>query len=909
MKAIDLLNYLRNEGYEIKNFNTNNPYVEINTNKIRFDLQTNKYSIDGLIPSHERIVDLTKPENHSVVMMLIKLFEKGYSKSVITLEKQWQLGHSDSGSLDIMIKNPSNDDIYMIEVKSSSEINSYVNLKNEKKLKQVFSYAIQEKTTKIISFYAFDFDEKKDLFFNVYTENILKDSQNVDDFFERWNKVFDKSDYINRNNIFNVSQSVKKYEDLENISNNDTKTLFNQFATILRLYSISDKPNAFIKMINLFLAKIGDEVTANKEYKVKDKNGSTHSFNGMKFQYIYGVDTPESFMKRLNELYKDGMHEYLKKDVIDYNDDEIEQFIHGGDEEQLLEIFDNLRLKKNNNFAFIDVYDDETFYLNYEVVKSVVELLENYKFKYETKHQFLGDFFEELLNTSLKQEAGQFFTPYPIVDFMIDSLPYDSYINEAIKNGKASFVPSVIDYACGAGHFLISSMARTQSIIQKIKDEENNLTPTQTTKINAFTTDPYSWVTKENCVGIEKDYRLAKTTKIATFLNGDGDAEIISGDGINKFNSKDYENTVLHCNANKCEKFDFLISNPPYSIDGFMRNFNKNGITPSSSDFTLLTKLNYSDSAIETFFVERAEQLLKKNGYAAIVLPQSILSNGKYENMRRFILDNFVIKGLLMTSDITFSGTTTSPVILFLRKKKRNNKHYRICIFGSPKYMMPTSSKMKNKEVNFLGYEFSSNRAKSGITICNKSVLKDITPIMANFIKGNEVQIDEKYKDNVFIKYLDEILLNSNSDYIGDIYPKYSKLDGEPLSKFCKINRYTDIDFNTLPTIYAEIGDLSNLKGSSKKKTSKRYCKKGDILISSLCPRKSHIVISDGEYMLSPAIHVLSDFANEKTRDLVYSQLRSDNCLKVMNTLLDGFKITYAKISEDNLFNNVLIKI
>lgn len=909
MKAIDLLNYLSNEGYEIKNFNTNNPYVEINTNKIRFDLQTNKYSIDGLIPSHERIVDLTKPENHSVVMMLIKLFEKGYSKSVITLEKQWQLGHSDSGSLDIMIKNPSNDDIYMIEVKSSSEINSYVNLKNEKKLKQVFSYAIQEKTTKIISFYAFDFDEKKDLFFNVYTENILKDSQNVDDFFERWNKVFDKSDYINRNNIFNVSQSVKKYEDLENISNNDTKTLFNQFATILRLYSISDKPNAFIKMINLFLAKIGDEVTANKEYKVKDKNGSIHSFNGMKFQYIYGVDTPESFMKRLNELYKDGMHEYLKKDVIDYNDDEIEQFIHGGDEAQLLEIFDNLRLKKNNNFAFIDVYDDETFYLNYEVVKSVVELLENYKFKYETKHQFLGDFFEELLNTSLKQEAGQFFTPYPIVDFMIDSLPYDSYINEAIKNGKASFVPSVIDYACGAGHFLISSMARTQSIIQKIKDEENNLTPTQTTKINAFTTDPYSWVTKENCVGIEKDYRLAKTTKIATFLNGDGDAEIISGDGINKFNSKDYENTVLHCNANKCEKFDFLISNPPYSIDGFMRNFNKNGITPSSSDFTLLTKLNYSDSAIETFFVERAEQLLKKNGYAAIVLPQSILSNGKYENMRRFILDNFVIKGLLMTSDITFSGTTTSPVILFLRKEKRNNKHYRICIFGSPKYMMPTSSKMKNKEVNFLGYEFSSNRVKSGITISNKSVLKDITPIMANFIKGNEVQIDEKYKDNVFIKYLDEILLNSNSDYIGDIYPKYSKLDGEPLSKFCKINRYTDIDFNTLPTIYAEIGDLSNLKGSSKKKTSKRYCKKGDILISSLCPRKSHIVISDGEYMLSPAIHVLSDFANEKTRDLVYSQLRSDNCLKVMNTLLDGFKITYAKISEDNLFNNVLIKI
>ena len=29
---------------------------------------------------------------------------------------------------------------------------------------------------------------------------------------------------------------------------------------------------------------------------------------------------------------------------------------------------------------------------------------------------------------------------------------------------------------------------------------------------------------REYIYGIEKDYRLAKTTKISTFLNGDGDA-------------------------------------------------------------------------------------------------------------------------------------------------------------------------------------------------------------------------------------------------------------------------------------------------------------------------------------------------------------------------------------------------
>ena len=97
------------------------------------------------------------------------------------------------------------------------------------------------------------------------------------------------------------------------------------------------------------------------------------------------------------------------------------------------------------------------------------------------------------------------------------------------------------------------------------------------------------------------------------------------------------------------------------------------------------------------------------------------------------------------------------------------------------------------------------------------------------------------------------------------------------------------------------------MKNSSKKKTSTRFCKKGDILIASLCPKKTQIVIADGEYMLSSAIHVLSEFENDSIRDYVYKQLKTDNVLSQMNTMLDGFKVTYAKISEENLYNNVLI--
>lgn len=909
MSIVDLIEYLESLGYCFQNLNSNQPFLEINDTKIVFDLDNKKFKVDGLSVEHERILDLTKQENHSVVMILIKLLEKGYSKNVIYLEKQWQLGHNDSGSLDIMLRNPENNDIYMIEVKSQNEIQGYVNLNNEKKLKQVFSYAIQEKSTKIISFYAYNFSEQKDMFFNVYTEDILNESQNVGDFFERWNKVFDRSDYISNNEIFNSSQSVKKYNELENITNSDTKNLFNQFSTILRLHSISDKPNAFIKMINLFLAKIGDEISSDKIFKVTDKNGNKFTLNGMKFQYIRGIDTPESFMKRLNELYKEGMKEYLNKDVIDYSDSDIDKLLFGNITNNIIEAFDNLRLKKNNNFAFIDVFDDETFYLNFEVVKSVVELIENYKFKYETKHQFLGDFFEELLNTSLKQEAGQFFTPYPIVDFMIDSLPYEKYIYDSIDSGKLNFIPSVIDYACGAGHFLISSMAKTQEIIGKIKESNYHLNQEQLKKVMSYIDAPYSWVDRNNCVGIEKDYRLAKTTKIATFLNGDGDAEIISGDGINKFNSKDYLNTVLYTERKKLEKFDFVISNPPYSIDGFMRNFSKNGITPDSGDFSLLNKLNYTDSAIETFFVERTEQLLANNGYAAIVLPQSILSNAKYESMRRFIFNNFEIKALVMTSDITFSGTTTSPVILFLKKSKVTNYHYKTLIVGSPKYMKPTGSKMKEKETEFLGYEFSTNRAKTGITLKENSILSSVSPVINAFISTGNINVPENLSNTVIEKYLDEYLLNTTDDYCGDIYPKYNLINGKPLSKYCKINFRTQDDFDVLPSDYLEIGGLSSLQASNKTKTSNRYCKKGDILISSLCPKKSQIKIADKDYMVTKAIHVLSGFNNEEIKNKVFNKISSDEVLNQMNSLLDGFKITYAKISDKNLINNIQINI
>lgn len=904
--AQELVDFLKKE---IPQFETLNNTLVINGVTFKFDIANNKFEIAGLHCVRKTSLDLTKYENHSVCMLLIKLISKGYALENITLEKSWQTGHSPI-YLDLMLKNPANGDVYMIDAKSFEEYAKYTNVDNEKEIKQLCSYVMQETNTILASFYTYDFSTKTDRFSNIYCKELRKEALNVDDFYDRWNKVFDENDYIEQQPIFNIHKSVKKYNDLKKIEEKDTKKLFNQFLTILRINSISDKPTAFMKMINLFLTKLADEVSQDRKFSIVDSNENLFSYEGVRFQYIED-EKPESFMKRLNELYKEGMKTYLKKEVLDYSDTDIQQALGNCNNALILKMFDDIRLKKDINFNFIEVYDEDTFQENYTVVRDVVKLLEIYKFKYNTKYQFLGDFFEELLNTSLKQEAGQFFTPYPLVDFMVYSLDVEHRIQQGLENGEADFVPKVIDYACGAGHFLISSMMNIQSILQKKYTEQNTkLTETQKDKLEQYANHPFCWADTSTIVGIEKDYRLAKTTKIATFLNGDGKAEIISGDGINRFDCAEYAQTILHSKSSVNPIFDYVVSNPPYSVEGFMLNFRKNKIDKQSNTFTLLKEnINIKDTAIETYFVERTWQLLKDGGIGAIILPQSILSQSKYEKMRRFMLANFRVVCMLLTADITFSGTTTSPVILFLKKEHIGDFNYDVLIHMSPKYARPTGGKMKNKEIHFLGYEFSSDRNKSGIKILpTKSILSELIPYTRKFIEGSSVTIPLTLKDYSRVVNLQEILVNETEKYIGDIYPKRERNEGRPLKCYCQINNWEEIDFakDGVPSKYLEISDMEKQE-STKNKRTKRYCKKGDILVSSLCPSSSKIVIAKENFMVSNAIHVLSEFNSDEERDRLYELLKTEPILKQMNAMLDGFKVTYGKISENNLYNNILL--
>lgn len=646
----NLKQVLENLGFKNKNEN----YVKtINNYTLLIDYKNQSINYPKEIKIHDKTTsNFSHPENFVVFECVHRLLEKGYKAEHLELEPKWNLGRDKKGGkADILVKDNENNPYLIIECKTTDSKNSEF-IKEWNRMQedggQLFSYFQQEKGVKYLCLYTSDFSDKleyKNYIIQAYDneeylkekelQNSYKKSNNNIELFKTWKESYELQYF--KQGIFEANVNAYKILEItptfDNLKELKEEGKYHEFAKILRKHNISGKENAFDKLVNIFLCKIYDE-TFNK--------------NNLKFGY-FGVmaDTYANMQDRLMWLYKEAMKEFLGEKITFVSNEDIEKDFKQLKIKTLKEVMQNyikeLKFYSNNDFAFLEVHNKELFLKNALVLKEIVELFANYKLTQNSTNQFLGNLFELFLQKGMKQDEGQFFTPIQICEFIMYSLPLHEMLS---KNSKAL---RVIDYACGAGHFL----------------------NTYANELKRYLTEDELKEHYKNIYGIEKEYRLSKVSKVSSAMYGQNEINILYADALASFelantNNLEGEKAKPQIESNS---FDLLIANPPYSVKGFLETLSdksKNTYKLFNDDINIET-----NNSIECFFCERANQILNDNAKAAIILPSSILNKDSiYKNTREILFQNFDFIAIVELGNQTFGATGTNTIILFLRKKE-----------------------------------------------------------------------------------------------------------------------------------------------------------------------------------------------------------------------------------------------
>lgn len=622
---------------------------------------------EGIEADRDTTKNFSANENFVVLECVVGLLAQGYKPENIVLEPKTPGGREDSHFYcDILIRDNDKRPYMLIECKTMDGKDDDEFSKAWKKTLQdggqLFNYYNTYRQAQYLVLYASDFvdgephcnyrlitmtDNKEYLESNpqlLSFEKVSADNGTRDDFFKVWSETYGK-DYatngafeVDEVPAFGVSKKKMTIDDLIIVDGQDIQRKYHQFAQTLRQYNVASHENAFDKLVNLFLVKVVDEVRNPKDLQFLWKGAA--------------YDDYYSFQDRLQKLYQIGMKDYLGEDVTYIDNASIENAFRmqkndpDAIKDTILEYFRQLKFYSNSDFGFLDVHNKQLFVQNAVILKAMVEMLQDMRLKTEQQNQFLGDLFEGFLDQGVKQNEGQFFTPTPITRFMVSSLPLEQIIRDNTD------IPKAIDYACGAGHFLNEYASQIKPFVEQYKGEQSLV-------------DYYKQI-----YGIEKEYRLSKVSKVSSFMYGQDGIQIVYGDAL-----------VPH-EAIKDGDFKVLVANPPYSVTGFLATLSKEQRDAYVLSADVDSKQLETNNSIETFFIERAKQLLAPEGVAAIILPSSILSNSSniYVKTREILLQYFDFVAIAEFGSGTFGKTGTNTVVLFLRRKKSEPElaiHYR----------------------------------------------------------------------------------------------------------------------------------------------------------------------------------------------------------------------------------------
>lgn len=301
--------------------------------------------------------------------------------------------------------------------------------------------------------------------------------------------------------------------------------------------------------------------------------------------------------------------------------------------------------------SFPDIFDDTTkLNLSIGTLKEVLRATKAFRIK-NGDVDVKGRAFEEFLPTQLRGKGlGQFFTPRPVVNFMVDL-------------AEISIHDIVVDFACGSGGFLIKAFERMQKLVDQLPDGTWK-------KIGIDKEEFMNDVKEHQLYGIDAEPRAARTAKMNMLMWGDG-RRVVRGNSLDvvDFNGNKYE-TSEYDPKKKDSGCTVILANPPF------------GGAEKKAEVLRRYDLGSKNIArttqkTEILFLEKGVKLLRPQGKMLIVIPQGILSNESYDYVRDYLHSEVEIRSIVSLPTHTFvqSGVqTVKTCVLYVQKFTEEKK-------------------------------------------------------------------------------------------------------------------------------------------------------------------------------------------------------------------------------------------
>ncbi len=238
-----------------------------------------------------------------------------------------------------------------------------------------------------------------------------------------------------------------------------------------------------------------------------------------------------------------------------------------------------------------------------------------------------GDAYEELLERSAgdtKTTAGQYFTPRPLIDAIVDVV-------------QPTVADTVVDPACGTGGFLLAAYAHAA------RDAADHTPPEREHLRTSFAR------------GVDIGATTSRLASMNLLLHGLG---TMNGEAL-----IDHKDALI---ADPGERWSVVLANPPFgrSSSTDISGGSDDGGEIFRQDFVVTT------SNKQLNFLQHIMSILEINGRAGVVLPDNVLfEGGAGETLRRKLLTAFDFHTLLrLPTGIFYKPGVKANVLFFDRK-------------------------------------------------------------------------------------------------------------------------------------------------------------------------------------------------------------------------------------------------